>query len=90
MLFIGNALEMYKAEHGTYPSTEEGLNVLVTGKKRLLDELPLDPWSRNYNYRYPSLKGGSDRIDLWSYGEDNEPGGSGASDMDVYYEIQQN
>ena len=31
ILFIGNALEAYKAEYGTYPSTEEGLNALVIG-----------------------------------------------------------
>jgi len=46
-----SALSMYKLNKGHYPSTQEGLKALVTSKA--MTKIPLDPWGRDYIYRYP-------------------------------------
>ena len=54
-------LMVYKAVHGTFPSTEQGLEALVTRPMtapippnwlKLMDKIPNDPWGQPYIYRF--------------------------------------
>ncbi|RMH61012.1 MAG: type II secretion system protein GspG [Zetaproteobacteria bacterium] len=79
---IAQALKLYRLQHGHYPSTSEGLNVLVEKDaqgKRYLDALPKDAWGRPFVYLQPGVHGD---FDLLSYGADGKPGGTGA-DADI-------
>ncbi len=49
-----NAVEIYKLEKGRYPTTQEGLNLLISGG--YLKSMPLDRWGRPLNYRFPSTR----------------------------------
>lgn len=71
-------LTAYKLSMGSYPSTEEGLAVLLrapAGEKArrwtgpYADTIPDDPWGNPYQYRYPGQHN-TDRFDLWSMGPD--------------------
>ncbi len=83
---LGQALDQYRLDVGSYPSTTEGLNALMTnpgGDKwdgpYLKKNVPLDPWGNPYNYQSPGSHG---EYDLYSLGRDNKPGGEG-EDKDV-------
>lgn len=73
---LKSALINYRVKFKRFPSTEEGLNALVSNEKgeNLLDrkEVPLDPWGNPYQYR---LEGGS--FVITSFGADGQPGGEG-------------
>lgn len=73
---LGQALDLYRLEKGTYPSTSDGLAAL---KSHLKKELPKDPWGNDYRYEFPGQHG---EYDLMSYGADNAEGGEG-NDMDI-------
>jgi general secretion pathway protein G len=82
------ALGQYKLDVGSFPSTEQGLAALVArpdGIDRWLGpylknyEVPLDPWDRPYLYKSPGEHG---EFDVYSYGADGKPGGTG-EDADV-------
>jgi general secretion pathway protein G len=84
---LSQALDLYRLDTGHYPSTEEGLNALQIkpGQETkwngpyLKKAVPLDPWGKPYNYKYPGEHG---EFDLYSYGKDNQPGGKDeASDL---------
>jgi len=83
-----NALKTYKLDNGRYPSTEQGLQALVTkpttgsipnGWKGYLDKLPQDPWHNPYQYANPGVHG---EIDVYSFGADGQLGGEG-DDADI-------
>ena len=85
---IMQALKLYRLDNQRYPSTEQGLQALVTRPssgpaaanwKSYLDRMPVDPWGRPYQYLNPGLKG---EIDVFSLGADGQPGGEG-SDADI-------
>lgn len=83
---LGQALDQYRLDTGSYPSTQEGLNALMTnpGQEKwdgpyLKKSLPMDPWGKPYLYQIPGTKG---EYDLLSYGRDGKPGGDG-EDKDV-------
>jgi general secretion pathway protein G len=85
---IMQALKLYRLDNGRYPSTEQGLQALVTRPttgpaadnwKSYLDKLPVDPWNKPYQYMNPGIKG---EIDVYSLGADGQPGGTGV-DADV-------
>lgn len=84
---LEQALEMYKLDVGRFPSTSEGLVALVEkpgstagwNGPYLKSDVPLDPWNREYMYKYPGEKG---EIDIFSYGQNGSPGGEG-EDADV-------
>jgi general secretion pathway protein G len=84
---LEQAAEMYKLDVGRYPSTQEGLDALVNKPSNatgwngpyLKSDVPLDPWNREYNYKYPGEKG---EIDIFTYGANGAPGGDG-EDADV-------
>ena len=84
---LEQALEMYKLDVGRYPNTTEGLAALVEKPSSaagwngpyLKSDVPLDPWNREYNYKYPGDHG---EVDIFSYGQNGSPGGEG-EDADV-------
>jgi general secretion pathway protein G len=87
---IQQALELYKLQLNTYPSTTDGLKALVSPPSDLSDpssyqrggyikKLPDDPWGRPYLYSSPGQHGD---FDVWTYGADGKEGGEGA-DADV-------
>lgn len=76
---IMQALKLYRLDHGRYPSTGQGLAVLVDGQgpgkaSRYMDQLPKDPWGSPYQYLNPGVHG---EIDVFSLGADGQPGGEG-------------
>jgi general secretion pathway protein G len=87
---LESAVEMYRLTLNTYPTTEEGLEVLVTapGDARLaarypdggfINRLPEDPWGNAYQFVIPGEFG---RFDIWSFGADGRVGGEG-EDADI-------
>lgn len=82
---LGKALDQFRLDMGRYPTTDEGLAVLVNrvpGESRwngpyLSKAAPADPWGQAYQYRSPGEHG---EYDLMSYGKDRQPGGSGEAE----------
>jgi len=78
-------LILYKLDNQRYPTTEQGLQALVTkptsgpaanGYKEggYLEKIPKDPWGNPYQYLCPGIKGD---FDVFSFGADGQPGGEG-------------
>jgi general secretion pathway protein G len=66
---IKSALAGYSGEFGSFPTTELGLQTLVTNKQ--LDGVPLDGWKRQLRYFFPGTSGNPDQpYDLMSAGPD--------------------
>lgn len=90
---IANALDLYRLDNSHYPSTQQGLEALVskpTGSPEpknwnpdgYLKSVPEDPWGSEYQYVSPGTEG---PYDLYSYGSDGQPGGEGdAADISVW------
>jgi general secretion pathway protein G len=86
---LGLALDQYRLDNDDYPSTTEGLESLRTAPPNAAPKwrgpyvrkaIPLDPWGRPYEYRYPGTAGNP--YDLMSLGRDGKPGGAG-EDQDL-------
>ena len=79
---LGTVLDTFRLDVGRYPTTQEGLQVLVQrpmGVDRwdgpyLNKGVPKDPWDRPYFYRSPGEAGRP--YDLYSLGADGAPGGT--------------
>ena len=79
---LGKALDQYRLDVGSYPTTEQGLAALNTRPQNmdrwagpyLKKAVPLDPWGAAYIYKSPGEHGD---YDLLSYGVDGQPGGVG-------------
>jgi len=79
---IEKALEIYRLETGQLPSSEQGLDALLTRPQNepawngpyLRKAVPRDPWGRPYLFKSP---GEHDEYDLYSLGKDGRPGGDG-------------
>ncbi len=69
---LENCLDLYKIEKNRYPTTEEGLQALVTAGKCKANLK--DPWGHDYVYLYPG-QAHPDSFDIKSYGADGQPGG---------------
>ncbi len=76
-------LEKFRLDSDRYPTTQEGLQALVTApansknwKGPYTDKLSNDGWNNPYVYEYPG-PGGKDSFSLMSYGSDGAPGGDG-------------
>jgi general secretion pathway protein G len=80
---LGVALDSYRLDNGSYPSTEQGLTALRERPTRepvpsnwrgpyLRKAVPLDPWGRPYIYRVQSSE-----FELQTLGRDGRPGGDG-------------
>ena len=79
---IGQALKLYRLQHGKYPDSSQGLQVLASpgsNGKRYLDAIPKDPWGHDYVYLSPGVHGD---FDILSYGVDGRAGGAGM-DADI-------
>ncbi|HET9552449.1 MAG TPA: type II secretion system major pseudopilin GspG [Anaeromyxobacteraceae bacterium] len=75
---ISEAVDTYKVLRGRYPTTEEGLNLLIQEKilKPNKNGKILDPWDRDYIYLSPG-QAHPDAYDVKTYGADGAPGGDG-------------
>lgn len=79
---IDQQLKLYRLDNGRYPSTDQGLQALVTPPtsgppaqnwKQYLDKVPVDPWGKPYQYLNPGVHG---EIDIFSLGADGQAGGA--------------
>lgn len=85
---IENAIDMFRLERFRYPTTDEGLNALITPPSDptvpvppggYIKRLPKDPWGRPFVYVQPGTHG---EFDVYSLGRDGAPGGEGV-DADI-------
>ena len=78
---LESALSLYKLDNYQYPSTDQGLEALVTKpsgspqprnykKGGYIKKLNNDPWGNGYLYLYP---GTHTDLDLYSLGPDGQP-----------------
>lgn len=86
-------LEIYRMDMGNFPTSEEGLDALVSGPSQSRGKrfpaggyiskgrVPVDPWGNEYHYEYPG-QNNPHTFDLWSHAADGKPGGEGV-DMDI-------
>ena len=80
---LSTALQAYKIHMGDYPSTEEGIQALITAPAKNSDrwrgpyiegnKKPVDPWGEEYLYKYPGVHNKTG-YDLWSKGPDKTDG----------------
>jgi general secretion pathway protein G len=79
------ALKLYRLDNARYPTTEQGLEALVTRPTLeplppnwkaggYVERLPRDPWGKSYQYLNPGVHG---EIDVFSFGADGAAGGEG-------------
>ncbi len=82
-----DGVEAFKVMRGRYPTTEEGLKVLID-EKFLKSNSPdgklKDTWDREYVYLSPG-QAHPDSFDVKSYGADGQPGGDGENADIVNY-----
>ncbi len=81
---LENALDMYKLDNSVYPTTDQGLDALVTKPTNpeprnyrdggYIRRLPQDAWGNDYQYLSPGDNGA---IDIFSLGADGQEGGDG-------------
>ena len=82
---IETALALYRLDNFVYPTSDQGLEGLVTPSSLepeprnfkdggYLESLPVDPWGRIYLYLSPGENG---EFDLYSLGADGLTGGEG-------------
>lgn len=87
---LENALDMYKLDNSVYPTTDQGLEALVTKPTNpeprnyreggYIKRLPKDPWGNDYQYLSPGDKG---TIDVFTLGADGQEGGEGTGAISV-------
>jgi len=73
---IATGLKLYELDNGEFPSTDEGLNALLSKPASAnnwhgpyLEKKPIDPWGKIYQYRGPGTHRTQD-FDLFSLGRD--------------------
>lgn len=84
---VMQALKLYRLDNGRYPTSEQGLEALITkpttepipsnwkqGGYLDRNAVPKDPWGKPYLYLNPGVRG---EIDIFSNGRDGQPGGEG-------------
>lgn len=86
-----SALDLYRMDNYKYPTTDQGLEALVTKPndpaiknwrpEGYVKQLTKDPWGYDYVYVAPGTNGAP--YDLYTLGADHQPGGSGV-DADIY------
>jgi general secretion pathway protein G len=89
---LESALKLYKLDNGNFPTTEQGLESLLTkpatglipknyrdGGYLETKTIPKDPWKNDYVYLSPGEHGD---YDLYSMGADSARGGEG-KDADI-------
>ncbi len=90
---IQSALDLYRLDNSHYPSTQQGLDALISkpsgspepknwNPDGYLKSIPEDPWGNEYQYVSPGTEG---PYDLYSLGSDGQEGGDGdAADISVW------
>jgi len=84
---LSAALNLYRLDNATYPTTDQGLQALVSrpasspapanwAANGYIDRVPTDPWGQPYQYLAPGVHG---PFDVFSLGADGRPGGAGVS-----------
>jgi len=84
------ALKLYRLDNQRYPTTEQGLQALVSQPTTTpvplnwkaggyVERLPRDPWGNPYQYLNPGVHG---EVDVFSFGGDGATGGEG-NDADI-------
>ena len=79
---LESALDVYRLDNFVYPSTDQGLESLVTQPSEApnwkaggyIKKLKKDPWGHDYLYMSPGQHG---EVDIYSLGADGAPGGEG-------------
>lgn len=81
---LSSSLQLYRLDNFRYPTTDQGLEALVTKPnsepvpanwKPYMERLPKDPWGRDYLYLSPGQHGA---FDIFTYGANGQEGGDGA------------
>jgi general secretion pathway protein G len=85
------ALETYRMDNARFPTTEQGLEALITEPPEATNfqpggylrerRIPVDPWGNEYRYESPGQHN-THSYDLWSFGADGSEGGDGV-DADI-------
>lgn len=83
---IESALERVNFNLDRYPTTDEGLKILVEAppgddkkwRGPYLNQVRVDPWGEPFQYRAPGVHNAT-RFDVWSRGADKADGGEGAN-----------
>ena len=79
---LGIALDLYEQDAGGYPSTDQGLQALVSRPSGIPAwngpylkhlEVPVDPWGTAYRYQFPGTRSAA-MYDLASAGPDKQFG----------------
>ncbi|WP_100640960.1 type II secretion system major pseudopilin GspG [Marinobacter salexigens] len=90
---LAGALDMYRLDNSHYPSTQQGLDALVSrpsgspepknwNPDGYMKSLPKDPWGNEFEYVSPGREG---PYDLYSKGSDGQEGGDDdAADISVW------
>ena len=88
---LDGALESYRMDNARFPTSDQGLIALIQPPPEARNfpaggylrerRLPEDPWGNAFQYQAPG-QNNPHSYDLWSYGADGSPGGSGA-DADI-------
>ena len=84
---LQSALNLYKLDNFSYPTTDQGLEALVRPpdipplppkwkQGGYIETMPLDPWGNAYQYLQP---GQNRAVDIYSLGADGQPGGEGSN-----------
>lgn len=80
---LATVLDMYKLDVGSYPTTDQGLQALITQPSGVAhwsgpylkgDKLPEDPWGHAFVYRSPSQRP-EHEFDLYSLGPKGQASG---------------
>jgi len=89
---LETAIDLYAADNGSPPTTQQGLQALRSRPNSppvptnwngpYIKKAPIDPWNTEYIYRYPGDLN-PDGYDVISYGEDGSPGGSNEFTEDI-------
>jgi general secretion pathway protein G len=81
---ISQTLDLYKLETGRYPTTQEGLQALISAPAGVANwngpywkkqAVPKDPWGNEYRYAAPGPN--NTAYEIMSYGADGKEGGEG-------------
>lgn len=87
ILSLESALDLYKLDNYTYPTTDQGLESLIAMPSSdpaptnwqpggYIKKLQKDPWQREYMYLSPGEHG---ELDIYSLGADGVEGGEGSN-----------
>jgi general secretion pathway protein G len=82
---LETALTMFRLDNSKYPTTDQGLQALVTQPtdpsirhwRVYLQRVSKDPWGADYQYVFPGTHG--KEYDLYTLGADGQPGGDGVN-----------